>query len=179
MPLRLLALVLLLAAAPRAAAADVDFARDVRPVLAEHCFACHGPDEKARKAGLRLDTRDGLSGSAREVLARVTSTDADERMPPAKSGKKLTAAQVDAIKRWVEGGARWSAHWAFEPPKRPPAPAVRDAKWVRNPIDAFVLARLEKEGLKPSPEAPKEVLIRRVSLDLTGLPPTPAEVDGF
>ncbi|MBN9521469.1 PSD1 domain-containing protein [bacterium] len=179
MRLRLLAVATIaLAAAPRAAA-DVDFGRDVRPVLTEYCFACHGPDEKGRKADLRLDTRDGLTAAAKEVLARVTAADPAERMPPEKGGKRLAPAQIDAVKKWVEGGARWSAHWAFGAPKRPAVPAVRGAAWGRTPIDAFVLTRLEKEGLRPSPEATRETLIRRLSLDLTGLPPTPKEVDDF
>ncbi|QDU23206.1 PSD1 and planctomycete cytochrome C domain-containing protein [Urbifossiella limnaea] len=172
----LLAAAAVLALAPRAAA-DVDFARDVRPVLTEYCFACHGPDEKGRKADLRLDTRDGLTAAAKEVLARVTSAEPTERMPPPKGGKALTPAQVGAIKSWVEGGAKWSAHWAFETPKRPPVPATTPA--VVNPIDAFVRARLLKDGLAPAPEASRETLIRRLSLDLTGLPPTPQEVDAF
>ncbi|HEX4607368.1 MAG TPA: DUF1549 domain-containing protein, partial [Urbifossiella sp.] len=179
MRLRLLAVAVIASAAAPRAAADVDFARDVRPVLAEYCFTCHGPDEKGRKADLRLDTKDGLTAAAKEVLARVTAADPAERMPPEKGGKRLAPAQIDAVKKWVEGGAKWSAHWAFEAPKRPPLPVVRGAAWVRNPVDAFVLARLEKEGLKPSPEASREVLIRRLSLDLTGLPPTPKEVDDF
>ncbi|MFO0797950.1 MAG: PSD1 and planctomycete cytochrome C domain-containing protein [Gemmataceae bacterium] len=172
----LLAATAVLALASRAAA-DVDFARDVRPVLTEYCFACHGPDEKGRKADLRLDTRDGLTAAAKEVLARVTSAEPTERMPPPKGGKALSPAQVGAIKSWVEGGAKWSAHWAFEAPKRPPVPATTPA--VANPIDAFVRARLLKEGLAPAPEASRETLIRRLSLDLTGLPPTPQEVDAF
>jgi len=173
----LLAAAAVLALAPRGGAADVDFARDVRPVITEYCFACHGPDEKGRKADLRLDTRDGLTAAAKDVLARVTSTDPAERMPPAKGGKALSAAQVGVIKSWVEGGAKWSAHWAFEAPKRPAVPATKHA--VVNPIDAFARARLEKEKLTPSPEASRETLIRRLSLDLTGLPPTPKEVDDF
>ncbi|HEY1186049.1 MAG TPA: PSD1 and planctomycete cytochrome C domain-containing protein [Gemmata sp.] len=179
MPTRLLVLVAVLAGSSRGTAADVDFARDVRPVLAEHCFSCHGPDEKTRKADLRLDTKDGLTASAKDVLARVTATEPTELMPPPKSGKKLTAAQIRALKGWVDAGAKWSAHWAFEAPKRPLVPTARGAGWARNPVDSFVLARLEKEGLKPSPEATKEALIRRLSLDLTGLPPTPKEVDDF
>ncbi|MBA4187952.1 MAG: hypothetical protein C0467_08025 [Planctomycetaceae bacterium] len=168
--------------------AKVDFNRDVRPILADNCFACHGPDEKTRKAKLRLDTKEGLLGSnsvvpgkpaESELIVRVTAHDGAELMPPAKSGKKMTAAQIATLKAWVEQGATWSAHWAFIAPVRPPSPGVKTATWVRNPIDAFVLARLESEGLKPSPEADKTTLIRRLSLDLTGLPPTPQEVAAF
>ena len=173
----LLAAAALVALAPCGRAADVDFARDVRPVLTEYCFACHGPDEKGRKADLRLDTRDGLTAAAKEVLARVTSADPTERMPPAKGGKALSPAQVRVVREWVEGGAKWSAHWAFETPKRPTVPATKHA--VVNPIDAFVRARLDREKLLPTPEASRETLIRRLSLDLTGLPPTPREVDDF
>jgi mono/diheme cytochrome c family protein len=174
-------------------AARVDFARDIRPILSESCFACHGPDDKARKAKLRLDTKDGAFGPLRsggravvpgkaaesELVARITNADASEQMPPPKSGKKLTPRQVALLKQWVEQGAPWSTHWAFDPPRLPALPQVADAAWPRNPIDHFILARLEKEGLKPSPEADRVALLRRVTLDLTGLPPTPAEVDAF
>jgi hypothetical protein len=171
----------------------VDFARDIRPILSENCFACHGPDEKTRKAKLRLDTRDGAFGKIRsgghavvpgkatesELIARISSADATELMPPPKSGKKLTPRQRALLRQWVEQGAPWSTHWAFDPPRRTPLPKVGEARWPRNPIDHFILARLEKEGLRPSPEADRTTLIRRVTLDLTGLPPTLAEVDAF
>ena len=171
----------------------VNFDRDVKPILAANCFACHGPDEHDRKAGVRLDTKEGLLASTKEgktvvapgkageseLLKRVTHADADERMPPKKSGKVLTPEQIDTLKRWVEQGAPYSGHWAFAAPKRPDLPEVKNPHWVRNPIDQFILARLEKEGLRPSPEADKYALIRRLSLDLTGLPPTPAEVEAF
>src|SRR5262249_38394911 len=113
------------------------------------------------------------------LVERITSDEPSAHMPPPKSGKKLTPEQVALLKRWVEQGAPWSQHWAFVAPKRPPLPRVADASWPRNGIDHFVLARLEKEGLRPSPEADKATLIRRVTLDLTGLPPTPAPVDAF
>ena len=178
---------------PVRAEPPVDFNRQVRPILSENCFACHGPDSKKRKADLRLDVKEGAFGQAKtgnpvvapgkpadsELIARVTATDPAHRMPPQKTGKHLTDQQIDLLRRWVEQGAAWSNHWAFTPPKRPAVPAVKDASWVRNPIDAFVLARLEAEGLRPSPEADKTTLIRRVTLDLTGLPPTPEEVDAF
>ncbi|OWK38113.1 PSD1 and planctomycete cytochrome C domain-containing protein [Fimbriiglobus ruber] len=172
-------------------AQTVDFNRDVRPVLAEACFACHGPDDKARKGDLRLDTRaDATAAGAivpgkpaeSAVVQRLLSGDPGKIMPPPKTGKKLTAAQVETLKKWIAEGAEYRGHWAFTAPKRAPLPklAVPPAGFrIRNPIDAFVLARLEKEGLKPSPEADKVTLIRRVTLDLTGLPPTPAEVEAF
>ena len=182
MPIRIQLTLALLALAPAARAADPDFARDVRPILASNCFKCHGPDDRARKAKLRLDDPAaakavlGRPGES-EVLARVFSADPDQVMPPPSTKLTLTAAQKDVLKRWVAAGAPYAAHWAFVKPTRPPVPTV--AGPVRNPIDAFVLARLAKEGLKPSPEADKVTLIRRVSLDLIGLPPTPAEVDAF
>jgi hypothetical protein len=168
---------------------DLDFDRDVRPILADNCFPCHGFDANKRAAGLRLDLAEGaravLPTGHRAVVPRDPSRSelvrrvAARTMPPAASRKQLTAAQIATLKRWVAEGAAYSTHWAFVPPRRPALPAVRDAKWCRNPIDRFILARLEKEGLKPSPEADRPTLIRRVTLDLTGLPPTPAEVDAF
>src|SRR5262249_5721373 len=116
---------------------------------------------------------------ASEIYRRLVSNDETEQMPPAKSRKKLTARQVELVKRWIDEGAAWSTHWAFEAPRRPALPRVKDTTWPRNAIDRFILARLEKEGLQPSPEAPREVLLRRLALDLTGLPPTPEEVDAF
>ncbi len=171
----------------------VDFNRQVLPILSDNCFACHGPDAKTRKAKLRLDTKEGAFGELRSggfavvpgkpaesaLVERITAADDEERMPPPKSGKKLKPEQVELLRRWVAEGAVWKPHWAFVAPTRPTLPAVQDAGWVRNPIDRFVLARLEQEGLKPSPEADKVALLRRVTLDLTGLPPTPAEVDAF
>lgn len=180
------------AAAP-GAASKVDFARDIRAILSDKCFQCHGPDQTKRKAKLRLDTPEGALGKAAsgepavvpgrpddsELIRRVTSEDPEERMPPAKSGKPLSADEVAKLKAWIAQGASFQRHWAFVPPVRPAVPAPRDKTWVKNPIDAFVLARLEKEALKPSPEADKITLIRRLSLDLVGLPPTVAEVDAF
>ena len=172
------------------AAEPIDFSRDVLPTLSDNCFRCHGPDAAARKGKLRLDTKDGalrkddpviVSGKSAdsELIRRIASTDPDERMPPPKSNRKLTPRQIEQLKRWIDEGAKWGKHWAFETPRRPALPPVRDAGWPRNAIDRFVHARLEPEGLKPSPEAPKVTLIRRVTLDLTGLPPTPREVDAF
>ncbi|MCL4742060.1 MAG: DUF1553 domain-containing protein [Phycisphaerales bacterium] len=171
----------------------VSFTRDVRPILANRCFKCHGPDEAAREGGLRLDTFEGATGPLRhggravapgepdgsEMLRRVASGDAEERMPPPDAGAPLTAREVETLRRWVEAGARYEPHWSFVPPRRAEPPPVGDEAWVRNEIDRFVLARLEREGLGPSPEADRATLIRRVSLDLTGLPPTPEEVDAF
>lgn len=182
-------------ALPLANAADkkISFNRDIRPILSDNCFQCHGPDEHKRQAGLRLDLKDaavkaGESGrvaivpakpDASELVARIVTHDKDLQMPPASSGKKLTAPQIELLKQWIAEGAEYQGHWAFLPVQRPAPPAVNHENWVRNPIDQFVLARLLQEGLKPSAEASRQTLIRRVSLDLTGLPPTPAEVDAF
>ncbi len=177
------------AAKPR----PVNFAREVRPILSDNCFACHGPDDTARKAGLRLDTKDGafaklpsgdraiVPGNPDEsdLIFRIESDDPELHMPPKKSGKQLTAEQVATLRRWVEQGASWSTHWAFEPPRKPALPAVAHPDWPVTEIDRFILARLEAEGLAPEPEASKPALIRRVTLDLTGLPPTLKEVDAF
>ncbi len=178
---------------PKSFGAPVDFNRDVRPILSDHCFACHGFDEAKRKAGLRLDgredaTRGGKSGKPAittgkpdqsEVYRRIVTQDADDHMPPAEFGKPLNAAQVEVLKRWIEEGAEFKGHWAFESPARPMLPQVKQSSWPRNGIDYFVLSRLEEKGLKPQPPADKSALVRRVSLDLTGLPPTPEEIDVF
>jgi mono/diheme cytochrome c family protein len=174
-------------------AAKVDFNRQVLPILADNCFACHGPDEKQRKAKLRLDTKEGAFAKLRSggfaivpgkradspLVERITADDPNRIMPPVKSRKKLTPEQIALLTQWIDQGAAWSQHWAFVPPRRPELPRVADAAWPRNPVDSFVLARLEKEGLRPSPEADRTTLLRRVTLDFTGLPPTPAEVDAF
>jgi mono/diheme cytochrome c family protein len=167
----------------------ISFNRDIRPILAENCFACHGPDESRRKTRFHFDTREGafakngviVPGSAATslVIQRVTAADPAVRMPPRDSGYTLTTAQIDLVRRWIDEGATWDSHWAFVPPVRPELPAVDHTEWVRNPIDRFILARLEREGLKPSPTADKVTLLRRLTYDLTGLPPTPAEVDAF
>jgi mono/diheme cytochrome c family protein len=173
------------------AAEAVDFHRDILPILSENCFACHGPDPEHRKADLRLDTKEGALGDhgsvafvpgkpdESEAFLRLTTDDAELRMPPAKSGKKLTARQIELVRVWIEQGAHWSTHWAFEPPARPPIPAVAGDAALRNGIDNFVVARLEKEGLRPAREADRATLIRRLGLDLLGLPPSVAEVDAF
>jgi hypothetical protein len=171
----------------------IQFNRDVRPILSENCYKCHGPDPKVREAKLRFDTREGIFATLDEghvavapgnlgksqLWTRITSTDKDEKMPPAKSGKKLTPREVAILKKWVEQGAPWQGHWAFIPPLRVPAPEVKHPAWVRNPIDAFILDRLEKEGLLPTFEADPVTLIRRLSFDLTGLPPSMEEVDAL
>src|SRR5688572_4189788 len=176
-------------AAPEA----VDFARDVRPILSANCFKCHGADDKARKAKLRLDVREGAVGEASsgeravvpgdpdksELVRRILTDDPEEVMPPPAAKKTLTAAEKDVLKRWVAQGAEYKPHWAWLAPRQSPPPAVTQADWAKNPIDHFVLARLEAEGLKPSPEADRYTLARRLYLDLTGLPPTPEEADAF
>lgn len=174
-------------------ARPVNFAREIRPILSDNCFACHGPDDKPRKAGLRLDTKEGMfaklkSGGAvivpgkpdeSELVFRLETDDAEAKMPPGKSGKKLTPQQIDIFRRWVEEGAPWTTHWSFEPPRKAELPAVKASAWPRNAIDRFILARLEAEGLRPSPEAEPTTLVRRAYLDLIGLPPSPREVDAF
>jgi hypothetical protein len=173
----------------RALPADPDYARDVRPLLAQFCLKCHGQDEMTRKARLRLDERKVVidrgvivpgKPDESEFLARIFSADADKRMPPATTRMTLTDTQKDTLRRWVAAGAEYKQHWAFLKPIRPALPGTRESKgWDQNPIDAFILARLQKEGLTPSPEANRYTLIRRVALDLVGLPPTPEEVDAF
>ncbi|MFO0844851.1 MAG: PSD1 and planctomycete cytochrome C domain-containing protein [Gemmataceae bacterium] len=173
--------------------APVDFTRDVRPILVDRCFQCHGPDEKTRKAGLRLDDRDaalkkGRSGTAAvvpgdpaksELVSRIRSADPTEVMPPRKVGKPLSPREIDLLERWVREGAPFARHWAYVAPVRPPLPRTKTPGWRRNPMDAFLLARLDRERLAPSPEADRAALLRRVTLDLTGLPPTLEEADRF
>src|SRR5690349_21154151 len=156
--------------AAQAAAADkVDYNRDVRPILSDHCFACHGPDKKQRKAELRLDVRDvALAKGAivpgkldeSELVARIVSTDPEEVMPPPAARKPLSTAQVDVLKRWVASGAPYAAHWSYTPIVQPPVPALKDRSKVRNPIDAFVQAELERHRIAPAPEADRRTLIR-------------------
>src|SRR6266496_2751792 len=189
-----LAVVLLVCGPPAfGAEKNIDFNRDIRPILSDHCYACHGPDENKRKAGLRLDrpeealktlksgNRAIVPGDTEQstLVQRLTSRDPDEVMPPPKEGKALRAEQVELLIRWVKEGAKRKNHWSFIVPERPTLPEVREKKWPRNEIDHFILERLEREGLKPDPEADKSTLIRRASLDLTGLPPTISEVDAF
>lgn len=174
-------------------ASAVRFDRDIRPLFSNHCYQCHGPDAGTREADFRLDTHAGasaeLSGGGRaivpgnleesELYRRLTTDNADERMPPAESGKPLSPAQIELIGRWIKAGAEWDEHWAFRPVARATPPGVKQPAWVKNPIDAFVLARLETEGLAPSPVADRRTLIRRLSFDLLGLPPSREEVAAF
>ncbi|MDA1233550.1 MAG: DUF1553 domain-containing protein [Acidobacteria bacterium] len=186
---------LVMAAALAGAAPDtVDFDRDVRPILSERCFTCHGPDEGTRLTALRFDTEQGafgalssggfaiVKGSAEQskLIERITSTDPVSRMPPAYKGMaKLPEAEIAVLRRWIDEGARWSKHWSFEAPRRPEAPEVANAAWAKHPIDRLIYTRLQKEGLEPASQASRAALIRRVTLDLTGLPPTPDEVLAF
>ena len=170
----------------------IHYNRDIRPILSENCFACHGPDSASRKGKLRLDRYDDATAPRKgspaitpgkldqsELVSRVTATDPDEVMPPPKTKKKLTPEQIDLLKKWVAQGAQYELHWSLIPPSRPPLPAVKNGQWARNPVDRFILANLEKQGLKPAPEADRRTLARRVSLDLTGLPPSPEAVNAF
>lgn len=168
--------------------AEIQYNRDIRPILAENCFACHGPDSAARKAGLRLDLREEaikakaiIPGKASEsaLIVRTHSTDGDDIMPPPKTRKKLSPKQKELLQRWIASGADYQPHWSYITPKRPEPPQVKNAAWARNAIDRFILAELEKRGLQPAPEADRRTLARRLSLDLIGLPPTPAEVEEF
>jgi len=166
----------------------VSYTRDIKPILSDRCYACHGPDANVRKAELRLDLREHAveyviePGDAEnsELYARISSSDADLRMPPADSKKKpLSEKQIELFRRWIDEGARFDKHWAYAPPRRPEVPQVVDESWPRGAIDRFILARLEAEGIEPSPEADRRTLIRRLSFDLTGLPPEPEEVAAF
>jgi hypothetical protein len=174
--------------------AEIHFNRDIRPILSDRCFACHGPDKGNRKSLLRLDQEDSAKadlGKGRfgivpgdparsEVYKRVTSANKTLRMPPQYAGHdRLSDHDIELLKQWIEQGGKYEGHWSRIPPVKPPIPQVAQKEWVRNPIDAFVLSRLEANGLKPSPEASKTTLLRRVSFDLTGLPPSVAEVDAF
>ncbi|MCR9119291.1 MAG: DUF1549 domain-containing protein, partial [bacterium] len=165
----------------------VDFNREVRPILADHCFACHGPAEAGRKADLRLDLREAAiefgaitpgETDESELVKRILSHDEDEIMPPHESKKPLSDAQKSTLVRWVEQGAPYAKHWSFESPQKP-LPPTNDEKWGHNPIDRFVFEKLHSAGLHPMPEADRAALIRRVSFDLTGLPPTLEELNRF
>jgi hypothetical protein len=176
-----------------APARQIVFNRDIRPILADKCWSCHGPDAPAKKIKLRLDSEDAATadlGRGRraivpgnpeqsQLVRRITSGDEMTRMPPVDSGRKLTQSEIDLLVEWVRQGARWQRHWSFITPSRPLLPQVKNKEWPKNAIDHFVLERLEREGMGPSPEADRATLIRRVSLDLTGLPPTPREVEDF
>lgn len=176
-----------------AAGEKVDFNRDIRPLLSDHCYACHGPSEKSRKAKLRLDASEGAERATKEggrvvepghadrseLYQRVASSDPDEIMPPPEFNLPLSPEQVSLLKRWIDEGGKWGEHWAFAPLERTEPPETRDSDWPKNEIDRFILARLETEGLRPAGEASKERLLRRVTLDLTGLPPSLEEIDVY
>src|SRR5262245_13367510 len=171
----------------------VRYDRDVRPLLSDRCFRCHGPDGKKRQKDLRLDVaevatadRGGFAAivpgqpEKSEVVRRITCGDPEEVMPPPTSGRRaLSADERELVRRWIAEGAHYEPHWSFVPPVRPPVPEVAQAGWCRNAVDRFVLAKLEREGVAPSPEADPATLVRRLFLDLTGLPPTPEEEDAF
>jgi hypothetical protein len=190
--LALVAFVIFTSVAP---AQTIDFNRDVRPILSGKCFQCHGPDDAARKGGLRLDVRDLAlkelksghralvpgDGTKSEMIGRVTAKD-DSAMPPPKTGKRLTEKEVATLRKWVEEGAKYAQHWSYAKPVRPAVPAGTSPaarRWIQNPIDAFILAWLEKEGITPAAPADRYAIIRRLSIDLTGLPPTIEETDRF
>ena len=171
----------------------INFSQDIRPILSENCFKCHGPDDEARKSKLRLDRRETALQPAKsggraivpgkpnesKLISRIMEEDPEEVMPPPSTKKTLTATQKELLRKWIASGAEYQEHWAFVPPHRPALPKVKQKNWPKNEIDRFVLARLEKEKLQPSPPADRYTLARRVHLDLTGLPPTPEEVDAF
>ena len=171
----------------------IDYLRDVRPILAEHCFQCHGPDAAQRQSGLRLDQREGAvarlesgktaivpgESAASELVRRIESADSDVVMPPLETKRQLTTAQQRILRQWIDAGAHYAEHWAYRRPVRPIPPRTRNPNWPRNAIDSFVLQKLEASELNPAPEADRVTLIRRLSLDLTGLPPTLDEVDAF
>ena len=174
------------------AADEIDFNRDIRPILSSACFSCHGPDDDSREADLRLDTHDGaladlgdyaaiVPGNAEEseAMRRILSEDPDERMPPAEGHEPLPEEEIDLLRRWIDQGASWSEHWAFSAPERPSVPQTSEPAWVRNPIDAFVSARRKQDGIESAVEADRISLLRRLSLDLIGLPPTIEQVDQF
>ena len=174
------------------ASEEVDFNRDVRPILSDKCFACHGPDTGSREADLRLDQRDSSvmdrggyqvvapgQPSESELITRVRSDDEYEQMPPEDYGKTLSDAEIKTLVQWIEQGAEWQGHWSWVPAVRPVTPSVGNQDWVVNPVDAFILSRLEDESIEPSAVADRRVLARRLSFDLTGLPPTREQVQAF
>ena len=177
---------------PKVASAPIDFDRDIRPILSNHCFQCHGPDEKHRKGGLRFDRKEDAFAQRNGVAAivagdversalvyHILSDDAEELMPPIEANKPLSAAQQQLLVRWIKDGALWSEHWSFVSPMASELPLVADNAWVQDPIDRFVLAKLDREGLLPNEQADRRTLLRRVTLDLTGMPPTIDELHEF
>ncbi|MDB6025991.1 MAG: Chromosome segregation protein [Verrucomicrobiales bacterium] len=189
----LTAFVLLSVVVSSEAETEIQFNRDVRPILSDKCFHCHGPDKSKRKADLRLDHKETALGKsesgktaiapgkpeASEVVARITAANEDDLMPPKKSGRTLSPQEIQTLTQWIKQGAKWETHWSFQTPQRPALPKTKDRHWAKNEIDHFILAKLESEKLKPSREASKETLLRRVTLDLNGLPPTTEELDNF
>jgi len=170
------------------------FNKDVRPILAANCYACHGPDRNNRQAALRLDREDAakaplasghvaiVAGAPDQsaLIQRITAPDEQKRMPHVSSGKeRLSPTQIDTLRRWIEQGATWEPHWSYIPPVRAPLPAVKRADWPRGAIDTFILAEMEKQSVSPSAAAERHELLRRVSFDLIGLPPTPEEIRAF
>ena len=169
-------------------AEPLEYNRDIRPILSDKCFSCHGADSASRKADLRLDQRDNavemgaIAGGdidASEMIARILTDDPDTLMPPPETKKVLSASDKEKLQRWVEEGAEYQPHWSYIAPEKTELPAVQNETWVKNTIDQFVLARLESEGLTPAPEADPLTLFRRLHLDITGLPPSPAEGRAF
>ena len=195
--LSLPAILLLVLWSGAAAGADdqelVDFGRDIRPVLSDNCFACHGPGEESREGGFRLDDKESVLGEAdsgeypivpgeldsSELYQRMISDDPDVQMPPADTNKVVTKEEIARIAKWIEQGATWQGHWAYTPPVKAAVPDIQNKGWPQNAIDHFVLARLEKHGMPPVAPADKVTLLRRVTMDLIGLPPTRAEVEQF
>ena len=189
----LMAFALLMTMAMQTPAAErLSFDRDIRPILSDKCYACHGPDPAQRQAELRLDTKEGAFSAPSgypiivpgepensELVARITHADVEQRMPPQSSNRQPTQEQIDTLIRWITEGAEWEEHWVYELPERVELPTVQNSAWVRNPIDRFILGRLEAEGLETAEEADKRTLIRRLNFDLTGLLPQPAEVEQF
>ena len=171
----------------------INFNSDIRPILANNCYACHGPDQEKRMAGLRLDNEKAAKSILRSghvavaeknigkssLISRITAKDDAIRMPPVYSGNQLTQKQIVLLTEWIRQGANWETHWAYLSPIKPSLPKIKNKNWIKNNIDNFVLARLEEEGIKPSPKADKRTLIRRLSFDLRGLPPTLLEVETF
>ncbi|MFN9754082.1 MAG: DUF1549 domain-containing protein, partial [bacterium] len=181
-----------LAAGIALAETPVDFQRQVRPILSDNCFHCHGPDRTTRRANLRLDTREGAFAPRKQgaaivpgqpaaslILERIRHQDPARVMPPPQSHKKISAQQQQILTRWIAQGAPWQEHWAFQQPAKPSLPTVRNTQWPRSPLDQLLLARIEAAGLTPAPEADRRTLARRLALDLTGLPPQPADVEAF
>ena len=174
------------------AAPKIGFNQKIRPILSDKCFQCHGPDAKSREAELRLDIRKGAFAKLADgpvivpnrpekstLIERITSHDEDMKMPPEESGKKLTTKEIALLKQWIKEGANWEEHWSFQPPQKAALPNVSQKNWGKGVIDQFILHRLDQEKLAPSKEAERRTLIRRVTFDLTGLPPTLKEVTNF